>query len=116
MPLRHAFAKDWPAHLLRAHYAHGARICIEPQAAYIEPKIAVLKQATHLTFLVFDQVFVEQMNAIELPRYHAFLLHEIGVDVEIINGYLDRGFRSYAIKHALAEVGLIPKRSVESDA
>jgi ApeA N-terminal domain 1/Apea-like HEPN len=40
--------------------------------------------------------------------YHAFLLQEIGVETAIIQWYVDKGFRSFAIKSALIDVWLLP--------
>jgi len=47
--------------------------------------------------------------------YHVLLLQEIGIDPEIIRWFVYRGFRSFQVKFALAEVGLLPKSALESD-
>lgn len=47
--------------------------------------------------------------------YHAFLLQEIGVDPEIVRKFVYNGFRSFPIKFALTEVGLLPKSALEDD-
>jgi hypothetical protein len=46
--------------------------------------------------------------------YHALLLQEIGIDSEIIKWYVYRGFRSFPIKHAFVEVGLLPKSALKT--
>jgi hypothetical protein len=43
--------------------------------------------------------------------YHALLLQEIGVVGSILNWYVNEGFRSYTIKSALADVGLLSIRT-----
>lgn len=41
--------------------------------------------------------------------YHAVLLLEIGIDADILNVHVYRGFRSTLIRHAFVDVGLLPK-------
>lgn len=47
--------------------------------------------------------------------YHAFLLQEIGIDPELVRRFVYHGFRSYPIKFAFTEVGLLPKSALEDD-
>jgi ApeA N-terminal domain 1 len=39
--------------------------------------------------------------------YHALILHEIGIDAQIINDWLYKGFHSHRMRSALVEVGLL---------
>ncbi|MDD2661588.1 MAG: hypothetical protein PHY54_18210 [Methylococcales bacterium] len=41
--------------------------------------------------------------------YHALILKEIGVDVQILNSRMLEGYGSHIIKTALSDVGLLPK-------
>jgi hypothetical protein len=45
--------------------------------------------------------------------YHALLLQEIGVTPEVIRWFVYRGFRSYPVKVALVQVGLLPRSALE---
>ncbi|HEV2270826.1 MAG TPA: HEPN domain-containing protein [Steroidobacteraceae bacterium] len=44
--------------------------------------------------------------------YHVLLLQEIGINPEIIRSFVYRGFRSYPIKSAFAEAGLLPRSAL----
>jgi hypothetical protein len=45
--------------------------------------------------------------------YHMLILHEIGVDKKMFNCWIHEGFRSYPIKTAFVEVGLLDKSVLE---
>jgi len=56
---------------------------------------------------------LEKKSAALSILYHVLILHEIGVDEKIINWWIYKGFRSYPIKRAFVEVGLLDKSVLE---